>query len=57
MRTLLANLRDRAVDVHTDEVQAMWLGFVFNFIVLASYYVIKPIRDDIGAAGGVENLS
>jgi len=35
----------------------MSLGFVFNFIVLASYYVIRPIRDDIGAAGGVENLS
>jgi len=57
MRTLLTNLRNRAVDVHADEVRAMWFGFVFNFIVLASYYVIRPIRDDIGAAGGVENLS
>lgn len=57
MRTLLTNLRNRAVDVHPDEVRAMWLGFVFNFIVLASYYVIRPIRDDIGAAGGAENLS
>ena len=57
MRALLANLRNRAVDVHADEVRAMSLGFVFNFIVLASYYVIRPIRDDIGAAGGVENLS
>ncbi len=57
MRTLLTNLRSRAVDVHADEVRAMWFGFVFNFIVLASYYVIRPIRDDIGAAGGVENLS
>ena len=35
----------------------MWLGFVFNFIVLGSYYVLRPIRDDIGAAGGLENLS
>lgn len=57
MRTLLANLRNRAVDVQPDEVRAMWLGFVFNFIVLSSYYVIRPIRDDIGAAGSVENLS
>jgi len=30
---------------------------VFNFVVLGSYYVIKPIRDDIGANNGVEKLS
>ena len=57
MTTLLARLRERLVDVRPDEVHALLLGFVFNFIVLASYYVLRPIRDDIGAAGGVENLS
>lgn len=45
------------VDVKPDEVRALWLGFVFNFVVLGSYYVLRPIRDDIGAAGGLENLS
>lgn len=54
---LLAALRDKAVDVRPHEVRAMSLGFLFNFIVLASYYVIRPIRDEIGAAGGLENLS
>ena len=24
--------------------------------VLSAYYVIRPIRDDMGVAGGVENL-
>jgi len=57
MTTQLARLRERLVDVRPDEVRALMLGFVFNFIVLASYYVLRPIRDDIGAAGGVENLS
>ncbi len=57
MRSLLAKLHSGAVDVRPDEVRAMWLAFLFNFIVLASYYVIRPIRDEIGAAGGVENLS
>ncbi len=57
MSNFFATLRQRAVDVRPDEVRAMWLGFLFHFIVLASYYVIRPIRDDIGAAGGVENLS
>lgn len=50
-------LRDKIVDVNPDELRALKLGFVFNFLILASYYVIRPIREDIGAAGGLENLS
>jgi AAA family ATP:ADP antiporter len=57
MRQLLGRLQRRAVDVRPAEVRALWLAFLFNFVVLASYYVIRPIRDDIGAAGGLENLS
>ena len=56
MRSLLTNLRNRAVDVHADEVRAMWLAFVFNFVVLAGYYILRPIREEIGASSGVENL-
>jgi len=57
MSGLLASLRQRAVDVKPDELRALGLAFVFNFVVLGSYYVLRPIRDDIGAAGGLENLS
>jgi AAA family ATP:ADP antiporter len=57
MKRLLRQLRQRAVDVKPDELRALGLAFVFNFIVLGSYYVLRPIRDDIGAAGGLENLS
>lgn len=57
MNTFLARLRDKAVDVKPEEVRALGLGFIFNFLVFGSYYVIRPIRDDIGAAGGVENLA
>ena len=46
----------KIVDVKPDEIRALWLGFVFNFMVLGSYYVIKPVRDDIGAHNGVQNL-
>ena len=46
----------KIVDVKPEEIRALWLGFVFNFMVLGSYYVIKPVRDDIGAHNGVENL-
>src|ERR1700682_1009222 len=56
MRALLANLRNRAVDVRPNEVRAMSLAFVFNFVVLAGYYILRPIREEIGASSGVENL-
>src|SRR5437773_5925398 len=46
----------KIVDVKLDEIRALWLGFVFNFMVLGGYYVIRPIRDEIGASSGVENL-
>jgi ATP:ADP antiporter, AAA family len=47
---------NKIVDVRAEELRALWLGFVFNFLVLGSYYVIKPVRDDIGAHNGVQNL-
>ncbi len=40
---------NKIVDVRANEVRAMWLGFTFFFVVLAGYYVIRPIRDNIGA--------
>ena len=46
----------KIVDVRPEEVRALWLGFLFNFVVLGGYYVIRPIRDNIGAEG-LENLS
>ena len=52
MKRLFAKI----VDVKSEEIQALWLGFVFNFMVLGGYYVIRPIRDEIGASSGVENL-
>lgn len=56
MKLFLASLRQKIVDVRPNELRALGLAFVFNFLVLASYYVVRPIRDDIGAAGGVEKL-
>lgn len=45
------------MDVRPAERRALLLAFLFHFAVLASYYVLRPIRDEIGAAGGLENLS
>ncbi|MEY2492090.1 MAG: antiporter, family [Verrucomicrobiota bacterium] len=52
-----AQIREKIVDVRPSELRALAMAFVFNFVILASYYVVRPIRDDIGAAGGLENLS
>ncbi|HEY2679834.1 MAG TPA: MFS transporter [Candidatus Udaeobacter sp.] len=46
----------KIVDVKANELHALLLAFVFNFVVLGGYYVIRPIRDEIGADRGVENL-
>ena len=49
-------LFEKIVDVTSDEIRALGFAFVFNFVVLGSYYVVRPIRDNIGAEGGLENL-
>ena len=43
-------LFDRIVDVRPDEIRALWLAFFFHFLILAGYYITKPIRDSIGAS-------
>jgi AAA family ATP:ADP antiporter len=45
MKKFLAKI----VDVKPEEIRALWLGFIFFFVVLAGYYVIRPVRDNIGA--------
>ena len=51
----MKKLFSKIVDVKPDEIRALWLSFVFFFVVLAGYYVIRPIRDNIGA-NNFENL-
>jgi ATP:ADP antiporter, AAA family len=54
--SFLKRIFSKIVDVQPNEIRALWLAFVFNFVVLGGYYVIRPIRDEIGADRGVENL-
>ena len=46
MKKLFAKI----VDVKPNELRALWLGFVFHFLILTGYYITKPIRDSIGAS-------
>lgn len=42
--------------VRREERKPLALAFLYFFCVLASYYVLRPIRDEMGVAGGVSKL-
>src|SRR6202021_3907651 len=38
-----------------ERAAALW-SFAYFFVLLAGYYVLRPLRDQMGIAGGVRNL-
>ncbi len=46
----------RAAPVRPGEIQALLWSFAYFFCLLAGYYVLRPLRDEMGIAGGVRNL-
>lgn len=46
----------RVVDVRAGEVRSMVTSAVFFFFLLASYFVLRPMRDEVAAATGVNKL-
>ncbi|WP_426117392.1 NTP/NDP exchange transporter [Pseudomonas sp. DSP3-2-2] len=44
------------VKVEPAEKVALLLGFAFHFCVLASYYLVRPLRDALGLEGGADKL-
>ena len=46
----------RLIDVRPEEVRALAWSWLYIFSVLSSYYIVRPIRDEMGVAGGVEHL-
>jgi AAA family ATP:ADP antiporter len=49
-------LLNRVVAVRPGEVRAALWSFGYFFCLLAAYYVLRPLRDEMGVAGGVRNL-
>lgn len=47
---------NRIVTVRPDEIRALLWSFAYFFFLLAAYYVLRPVRDEMGIAGGVKNL-
>jgi AAA family ATP:ADP antiporter len=46
----------RVIDVRPAEVPVLFWCWLYIFAVLSSYYIMRPIRDQMGVAGGVRNL-
>ena len=44
------------LNVLPSERAALKLGFAFHFCVLASYYLVRPLRDALGLEGGADKL-
>jgi ATP:ADP antiporter, AAA family len=53
----LGRILRRTVDVREHETVALVASCAYFFFVLSAYYVLRPVRDEMGVAGGVENLA
>jgi AAA family ATP:ADP antiporter len=54
--SILQKLILRWVAVEPNELPVLIWSFVYFFALLCSYYIIRPMRDEMGIAGGVQNL-
>jgi AAA family ATP:ADP antiporter len=53
---LLQDALRRFVSIQAHEAGAVLWAFSYFFSLLCSYYIVRPMRDEMGVAGGVENL-
>jgi ATP:ADP antiporter, AAA family len=47
----------RLIDVRRHELGAMFWSFAYFFCLLCGYYILRPVRDEMGIQTGVEGLS
>jgi len=47
---------DRLLKLEAAERPAVLWAFAYFFCLLCAYYILRPVRDAMGIAGGVENL-
>jgi AAA family ATP:ADP antiporter len=53
---MLSHRLARLIDARDDELVAALWAFAYFFCLLAGYYVLRPLRDEMGIEGGVENM-
>jgi len=52
----VAAILRRVVAVRDDEAAALLGSCAYSFCLLAGYYILRPLREEMGVAGGVRNL-
>ena len=45
-----------AIGARPSELKALFLSFVYFFCLLCGYYILRPLREEMGIAGGVQAL-
>jgi AAA family ATP:ADP antiporter len=53
----VARLLRRVVEIHPGELRAVLASFTFFFFLLSSYFVLRPMRDEVAASSGVSGLT
>jgi AAA family ATP:ADP antiporter len=46
----------RAIGARAGELPVLMLSFVYFFCLLCGYYILRPLREEMGIAGGVQSL-
>ncbi|WP_218177351.1 NTP/NDP exchange transporter [Pseudomonas gingeri] len=55
-RSLMYKVIGRFIDIRPQEMKALGWSWLYIFSLFLAYYVLRPIRDELGVAGGVRNL-
>ncbi len=45
-----------AAEIEPIETRAVWISFVYFFFLMASYFILRPLRDTMGTVYGVAHL-
>jgi ATP:ADP antiporter, AAA family len=53
---LLSRALAVAVKADHNEIPALFWSFAYHFCLLCAYYILRPLRDEMGITGGVSNL-
>ncbi|HNP30496.1 MAG TPA: Npt1/Npt2 family nucleotide transporter [Nitrospirales bacterium] len=56
LKQFLHRFISRVVPVEREELPALIWSFVYFFCVLAAYYILRPVRDEMGVLSGAHKL-
>ncbi|WP_372380924.1 NTP/NDP exchange transporter [Xanthomonas sp. NCPPB 1754] len=56
LQSTVASLWQRLAGVRPEEAPAVLWSMLYVIALFLAYYVLRPIRDELGVAGGIENL-